>query len=122
MSLPLSRISCTDLSRSQLSEQLIKDVQVAPGYLEILAQLPYLILAELAVVDGGAPLPGDGIHQAAVTLHRLELAQYRLAGETHMGDGPVTGDNTRVVVRMVTWTGLETDFITILGHTVRHLG
>ena len=39
-----------------------------------------------------------------------------------MGDGPVTGDNTRVVVRMVTWTGLETDYITILGHTVRHLG
>ena len=26
-----------------------------------------------------------------------------------MGDGAMTGDNTGVVVRMVTWTRLETD-------------
>ncbi len=28
---------------------------------------------------------------------------------THMGDRTVTGDNTGVVVRMVTWTRLDTD-------------
>ena len=109
MSRLLSSVSCTDLSRSQLSEQLIEDIQVAPSYLQILAQLPDLILTELAIVDGGASLPGDGLHQAAITLQRLELTHNREAGETHMRDRTMTGDNTGVIVRMVTWTGLETE-------------
>ena len=108
MSLFISSISCTNLSRSQLSEQLIEDIKVAPSYLQILAKFPDLILTELAIVNGGASLPGDGLHQAAITLQRLELTHYREAGETHMGDRTMTGDNTRVIVRMVTWTGLET--------------
>ena len=66
----------TNLSWSQLCEKLIEDVQVAPSYLEVLAQLPDLVLTELAVVDGGAPLPGDCLHEAAVTLQRVEVTLY----------------------------------------------
>ena len=71
------------LARGQLRQQLTEDVEVDAGDLEVLPQLGDLVLAQLAVVDHGAPLAGDLLHQArvhllgpALTLANLKVQRY----------------------------------------------
>ena len=74
------------LARGQLRQQLTEDVEVDAGDLEVLPQLGDLVLAQLAVVDHGAPLAGDLLHEASVHLLGPALALANLKVQSYEGE------------------------------------